>query len=368
MSDLPDLRPGQRAAASEELAALVALPLRDYAPRAQIRRPLTDVPRAAVPAIDVHNHVGRWLSEDGTWLAPDVTELLDLMDELNVEALVNLDGRWGRELDENLARYDAAYPGRFATFAHLDWTLLAGDRPTEALIASLEASAAAGARGLKVWKDLGLQVVDGDGRRVLPDDERLTEAFVAAGELGLPILVHTADPVAFFEPLDRHNERLEELAEMPAWWFGGPEHPTFDRLMAALESMVASAPGTTFIGAHVGCAAEDLDWVRRMMDEHGNFHVDLGGRLAEIGRQPRRFRQLVLDHPDRVLFGTDSFPPDRDAYLTYFQFLETTDECFPYERSSPTPPSGRWDICAADLPPDALTAVYRDNARRLIRF
>ena len=212
-------------------------------------------------------------------------------------------------------------------FASLyDWTLLAGERPTEALIASLEASAAAGARGLKVWKDLGLQVVDGDGRRVLPDDERLTEAFVAAGELGLPILVHTADPVAFFEPLDRHNERLEELAEMPAWWFGGPEHPTFDRLMAALESMVASAPGTTFIGAHVGCAAEDLDWVRRMMDEHGNFHVDLGGRLGELGRQPRRFAALVADHPDRVLFGTDSFPPEPEVFRAYYQFLESADE------------------------------------------
>src|SRR5262249_10513084 len=159
-----------------------------------------------------------------------------------------------------VARYDARHPGRFLTFAHLDWTLLCGPDPTAALIAGLHRARDAGAHGVKVWKDLGLGVSDGTGR-VLPDDPRLTEVFIAAGALGLPILIHVADPLAFFQPLDRHNERLEELLANPDWWFGGSGLPSFDRLLLALERVVASAPGTTFIGAHVGCAAEDLVWV-----------------------------------------------------------------------------------------------------------
>jgi len=166
--------------------------------------------------------------------------------------------------------------------------------------------------------------------------------------------------------LDERNERLEELLANPDWWFGGPEQPTFDRLMLALERVVAAAPGTTFIGAHVGCAAEDLSWVDGMLSRYPNFHIDLGGRLGELGRQPRATRRLIEDHPDRVLFGSDGYPPDATAYRTYWRFLETADECFPYAPDYPVPPQGRWEISAIDLPRDLLPAVYALNARRLL--
>nr|WP_221381867.1 amidohydrolase family protein [Actinoplanes polyasparticus] len=341
--------------------------LRDYMPVSSIRRPQTRVPRASTAAVDIHNHLGRWLG-DGDWLIPDVGALLDLMDSAGIRTIVNLDGRWGAELDANIARYDQAHPGRFATFCHLDWTALHRPDPTGTLIAALRRARDAGARGLKVWKDLGLGVTDADGRRVLPDDRRLTDVFAAAGELGLPVLIHTADPLAFFAPLDARNERLEELAQNPDWWFGGPEHPSFDRLMQALEAVVAGAPGTTFIGAHAGCAAEDLAWVDGMLRRHANFHIDLGGRLAELGRQPRATRRLILGHPDRVLFGSDAFPATRAAYEVYWRFLETEDECFAYAPDAPVPPQGRWDISAVGLPSDVLAKVYSTNADRLLQL
>ncbi|MDG4824683.1 amidohydrolase family protein [Asanoa sp. WMMD1127] len=345
--------------------SLADLRLRDYTPVAAIRRELTHVPRAAVPAVDVHNHLGRWLG-DGDWLAPDVPALIDLMDEVGVRTIVNLDGRWDVELDANLARLDRAYPDRFVTFCHLDWSLLHGPDPTGKLIAGLRRARDAGARGVKVWKDLGLTVTDASGAKVLPDDPRLSDVFAAAGELGLPVLIHTADPIAFFAPLDARNERLEELAANPDWWFGAPGYPSFDRLMAALEAVVARAPGTTFVGAHAGCAAEDLAWVDGMLTRHANFHIDLGGRLAELGRQPRATRRLILAHPDRVLFGSDAFPPTRAAYELWWRFLETEDECFPYAPGEAVPPQGRWDISAIGLPPEILPRVYATNALRVM--
>jgi predicted TIM-barrel fold metal-dependent hydrolase len=345
---------------------LADLPLRAYTPVAVVRRSESVVPRPLVPAIDVHNHLGRWLADDGEWLTPDVSALRDLMDEAGLAGIVNLDGRWGDELAENLRRYDESHPDRFYTFCQLDWTALQGPDPTRVLVSSLRRSHAAGAKGVKVWKDLGLTVTDQHGALVLPDDPRLTDVFRAAGELGLPVLIHTADPLAFFAPLDARNERLEELIAHPDWWFGRPGHPTFDRLLEALESVVAAAPGTTFIGAHVGCAAEDLGWVDRMMTAFPNFHVDIGGRLAELGRQPRATRRLILAHPDRVLFGSDAFPPDFAAYEVYWRFLETEDECFGYAPGCAVPPQGRWDISAIGLPPDVLRQVYAGNARRIL--
>jgi predicted TIM-barrel fold metal-dependent hydrolase len=341
------------------------LPLREFHPRPRLRVPEHHVPRAAVPAVDAHNHLGRWLLPDGSWAAPDVGELLEVMDASNVAAIVNLDGMWGDELEANLERYDRAHPGRFVTFAHLDWRETAEPGFGERMAASLRDSVARGARGLKVWKHLGLRFRDDRDRLISPDDERLDPVWAAAADLEVPVTIHLADPIAFFDPVDERNERLEELLANPDWWFGGPDLPSFDDLMVAFEALVARHPGTTFIGAHVACAAEDLAWVGRMLDTYPNLHADIAARIAELGRQPRATRALIERHPDRIVFGTDLFPPDREIYAVHFRFLETADEHFAYDTEGP-PSQGRWAISGLDLPSEILTAVYSGNAHRLI--
>jgi hypothetical protein len=323
------------------------------------------VPQARFPAVDAHNHLGRWLTPDGGWAVSDVDALLAAMDAANVEAIVNLDGRWGDELEANLDRYDRAHPGRFATFCHLDPSLFSEPGWPDKLVPELRVSAGAGARGIKVWKDLGLGIRDEGGEWVLPDDERLSDMWDVAGQLGLPIVVHVADPVAFFEPVDERNERLEELLAHPEWSFADLRFPRFERLIEAFEAVVAAHPATTFIGAHVGCFAEDLAWVARMLSTYPNFHVDIAARIAELGRQPRAARRLFLEHPDRVLFGIDLFPPDPVDYAIHFRFLETDDESFDYAKDD-VPPEGRWTVSGLDLPDDVLRKVYGENARRLI--
>jgi predicted TIM-barrel fold metal-dependent hydrolase len=343
---------------------LAELPLAQYRPYSRLRLARTTVTRARVSAVDAHTHLGRWLTA-GAWAAPDVAALTALMDSCNIAAIVNLDGRWGDELEENLDRYDRRHPGRFATFCHVDWAALSGPGAETKLAGSLERSVSAGARGLKVWKDLGLHVRDAGHRLVLPDDPRLDALWETAGRLGVPVAIHTADPVAFFDPVDQRNERLEELLARPDWSFCDPRYPRFDRLIAALGRVVAAHPATTFIAVHAGCYAEDLAWVSGMLDSYPNLHIDIAARIAELGRQPRATRALILRHPGRVLFGTDEIPPNRATYQTYFRFLETPDECFPYSPADP-PGSGRWPISALDLPADVLGQVYAGNAKRLI--
>jgi len=348
------------------------LRLRDYRPVPRLVAPAHPVERARFSAVDAHNHLGRWLSEwigrPGDWTVPDVGALLELMDDGNLAAIVNLDGRWGEELEANLDRYDRAHPGRFATCCHVDWpaAVASGDLG-RAAAASLRASvgAGAGAKGVKIWKDVGLHLRDDRGELVLADDPRLAPLWETAAELGVPVFIHTADPVAFFDPVDERNERLEQLLEHPEWSFADPSFPSFIRLIEALEDLVAVNPDTTFVGVHFGGYAEDPAFVGRMLDAYPNYHVDIAARVAELGRQPRAVREVILAHPDRVLFGIDEFPPAHENYAIYLRFLETADEHFPHSTEE-VPLMGRWAISGLDLPEDVLRQVEGDNARRIV--
>ena len=305
--------------------------LADWHPQSRLALPRTAIPLPLVPAVDAHNHLGRWLGEFDDWLAldpativaglerpwavEDVGAAIATLDEVGIEAIVNLDGLWGDELERNLDRYDRAHPGRFLTFCHAD--LRSIGRPgfdCGTLVASLQRSRDAGARGLKIWKDLGLGIRDERGELVLPDDARLAPMFAAAGELRLPVLIHTADPLAFWDPVDGSNERLEELLDKPEWSYHGSNLPSFERLIESLEALIAAHPGTTFIVAHVGCHPENLAWVGRMLTTYPNMVIDVSQRMAELGRQPRAAAALISEHRERVLFGTDSFPPPADLY------------------------------------------------------
>jgi len=341
--------------------ALRRVPFPEWEPRTQLRLRRVRVPRSAVPSVDVHNHLGRWLN-DGAWMFERVEDLIAVLDETNVRTVVNLDGFWGEELEANITRYDRVHPGRIATFCWVEWSRLAADDGVDQLLRSLERSAAAGARGVKVWKNLGLGVRDAGGRLILPDDPRVVRILDHAGRLGLPVLIHTADPLAYFAPADLHNERLQELVESPDMWVGDGEHPGFDRLIDALETLIVATPGTRYVAAHVGCAAEDLDRVERMLAAAPNLWIDVAGRISELGRQPRRFARLVERFPDRVTLGTDLYPLTAAKLEQYFHFFESDDEGFDYEPREPYPPHAVSTMSAVGLAPELLERIYARNA------
>ncbi len=339
--------------------------LSDYDPSANLVTDSHPRKRAKFPAIDAHNHLGRWLTADGSWAIQDVPALLQLMEACNIHAIVNLDGMWEGELEANLDRYDRAYPGRFYTFAQSDWGLVQyadfGSRMANQLVDSVRR----GARGLKVWKKLGLEYRDADGQLIPIDDRRLDDLWTAAGELHVPVLIHIADPVAFFLPLDAKNERWEELRAHPDWHFPSPTYPSFIALMEQFEALVARHPRTTFVGAHVGCYAESLSWVSRMLECYPNFAVDIAARLAELGRQPYAARRFFEKYAGRIAFGLDVSPPVLEEYAPYFRFLETADEYFSYSPAA-VAPQGRWQIYGIHLDDAQLREVYAGTAQRVI--
>jgi len=337
------------------------LQLADYVPRSELVVDQHPVERSRFPAIDAHNHLGPWHDA-----APEtVQQLVDEMDACNLRAYVDLDGGRRHPLSAAVTRLKEAHPGRFYVLTVLPWEEIVpqgGDIGAQ-LATALERAVDQGADGLKIHKTLGLRLRDEAGQLIMPHDERLAPLFARCGELEVPCLYHVADPVAFFRPLDRHNERWEELAHHPDWHFYGGDLPSFEALMESQERLLEAHPGTLFQSAHVASYAENLGWVSQLLDRYPNLYVDISARLAELGRQPFTARDFLVRHADRVLYGTDS-TPNPDCHRIYYRCLETRDEHFPYSLGD-VPGQGRWTIYGLDLPDDVLEKMYWRNAAKL---
>lgn len=333
--------------------ANVDLPLSQFEPRSMLRVPSHTIERARFPVIDYHNHLD----------AHSPADVLRIMDACNVERCINITMRVGDEAFEVHRRFRSAAADRFATYAWFDWTDLESDGFWRRSVERLERYADAGFAGIKIWKDLGLTLRDGNGELLRVDDDRLDPVFDKAGELGLPVMMHIADPDAFFLPIDRFNERYEELAAHPNWGFY-PSHFSKDELLAQRDSIFRRHPKTTFVCAHLAERSEDLAYVGQLLDENPNVVVDIGARTAELGRQPYTARDFLIKYADRVLFGTD-LVPELEMYRLHFRFLETADEYFDYPSHASR--QGRWQIYGVHLPDEVLQKIYHDNARRLLK-
>ncbi|MFN2278397.1 MAG: amidohydrolase family protein [Candidatus Promineifilaceae bacterium] len=341
--------------------------LHEFAPVSQLIVPETAVEKPRFAAIDAHNHLAEPFG--GGWDKRPLSELLDRLNEADIVSYVDLDGGWGEAiLQHHLDYFKQGAPQRFHIFGGVDWDRWPelGSNFADWAAGRLREQVRWGAEGLKIWKPFGLHVKDPQGNLAAVDDARLDAIWQTAGELNMPVLIHVADPAAFFLPLDAFNERWEELHAHPDWHFPSPPYPPFMAILGQLENLVLRHPRTTFIGAHVGCYAENLAWVGRMLDRCPNYYVDISARISELGRQPYSARDFFLKYSDRILFGTDA-GPSLDTYHIYYRFLETRDEYFRYDGGA-IPGQGRWNIYGLYLPDDVLEKVYRLNVQRVLKL
>lgn len=354
---LAQQNPTPQPAAPEDIRELK---LKDWAPRPMLAVERTAVDRPRFPAIDVHNHLGGGKQ----FLSPDrVARYLEEMNAAGVETVVNLDGGWGDQLTETLAALDDAHPGRFLSFALINFDGLDDDDWSRREAERLEASFQAGAKGLKFHKSLGLGYRYKNGKLMPVDDPKLDLIFAVCTKYKRPVMLHTADPAAFFTPLDRYNERWHELNEHPNWLFYGEKFPSREALLKQFVNVVARNPQTTFIGAHFGNNVEDLAAVGRWLDQYPNLYVDIDARISELGRQPYTSRRFLIKYQDRIMFGADT-TPSREAFRIYYRFLETDDEYFDCAASHHL--QGFWMIYGVFLPEAVLEKIYRTNAERIL--
>lgn len=324
--------------------------------------------RAKFPCVNVHTHP-KTLSDQ------ELDDMVQAMTEANIPVSVSLDGVVGPAFLPHYRRLTERHPDRFVVFARMDF-IGDGDKDEPATWAvnrpgfglktadALSEAVKLGASGLKLTKMLGLYLRDAEGKLLVPDDPRFDPVWQRAGELGIPVLWHVADPIAFFRPTNEYNERWEELFRHPEWSFHGKDFPKHQELIDARNRVIAKHKQTTFICAHMADIPEDLKKLGSYLDRYPNMNVEIAARVAELGRQPYTARKFFLKYGDRILFGTDGVPPMSEL-IPHFRFLETYDENFPYE-DNPFPPQGLWNIYGLGLPDSILRMVYHRNAERLI--
>ena len=361
------------------------LDLTDYEPKSMLQVRETRVERARFPVVDIHTHISfSAKSENGIELAPErnylgtAEELLAVMERKNLRAMVNLTGGFDNGLVGAVTKYDKAFPGRFYTFTEPSYSKFLEPNYPRLQADAIERAHGAGARGLKILKTLGLYLRENitSGKLVKIDDPRFDPMWDACGQLNMPVAIHVSDPIAFFTPTDRFNERYEELNNHPDWSFYGHDFPSNAELLEARNRVFARHPKTQFVVLHVGNFAENLANVSENLDRFSNMFVDIGARIGELGRQPRTSRKFFDRYQDRILFGTDATPHGDEfpqqvfndkLYEIYFRFLETEDEYFDYAPAK-IPPQGRWRIYGINLPDPILRKVYYENSGRLLQI
>jgi uncharacterized protein len=327
----------------------------DYRPRSTLVTRETPTPRARFPVVDLHGHA-RGLANPGV-----MDEMVAHLDALNIQVYIAADNVSGEALRHTLDAIAASpHRDRFRVMTGIDFRGV-GPGWADRAVRQLEEDIAAGAVGVgEISKSFGLTIRKPDGSRLRIDEPELDPVWEAAGRLGIPVFIHTAEPLAFFQPLDLANERWLELALFPDRRNHGPGHVTFEELMEERDALFRRHPGTTFVAAHFGWHANDLEWAARLLDEFPNVHLEVGAVLHELGRQPRAAREFFIRYQDRILFGKDSFQPREYPY--FWRVFETDDEYFDYYRDY----HAFWKLYGMDLPDEVLLKLYFENALRLM--
>ena len=332
----------------------------DYDPPSSLKVEGEVIKKAKFTFIDVHSHL---------WNMPlmDLDELVAEMDEINMGYIVNLSGSgFGPQaakdayFDKSTENIKESQPGRIGLFVNVDFNSIDVEDHVENQVNVIRGAVAKGAIGLKVYKGLGLTNKDSKGNRVAVDDERLGPIWEVCGELGIPVLIHSADPFQFWQDKDGQNERWFELKEKPNRYYGDSDFiPPFEDIIKEQHTVFERHKNTTFINAHLGWMGNDLKRLGDHLDGFPNVMTEFGAVIAELGRQPKTARQFFIDYQDRIMFGKDSY--NKEEFYTYFRVLESDDEYFSYFRKR----HAFWKMYGLNLPDEVLKKVYYKNALKL---
>jgi uncharacterized protein len=341
---------------AQEKALDMKMDFEEYEPPSTLVVEEHRLTKSKFPFIDIHNHQGNMNTSD-------FTDLVSKMDKLNMAVMVNLSGRGfrssGDHLEKSIENIKNRYPNRFILFTNVDFNDIDNPEWASRAVKQLEDDVRRGAKGLKIYKSLGMFNKDKNGKRIPIDDTRIDPVWAKCGELGIPVLIHAADPRQFWQPIDKNNERWLELKLHP-----GRRHDIdtikWEKIIEEQHAIFRKHPKTKFINAHLGWYGSDLKKLGQLMDKLPNMYTEIGAVIAELGRQPRAAKAFLTKYQDRVLFGKDSWVPEE--YETYFRVLETEDEYFPYHKRY----HAFWKMYGIGLPDDILKKIYYKNAMSLM--
>jgi predicted TIM-barrel fold metal-dependent hydrolase len=239
----------------------------------------------------------------------------------------------------------------------------------------LEEDLARGAVGVKVWKDIGMQQRDPDGRAVMVDDARFTPIFRLLEQRGVVVLGHQGEPRNAWLRVDQMTTRGDRryFTQHPEYhMFAHAEWPVYEEQLAARDRLLARHPQMKFIALHLASLEWSVDRIGDFLIRHPNASIDLAARSVHLKLQAssdhERVREFFIRFQDRIVYATDltRLPEQSDAafadeahqvWLDDWRFLAGGGELRSDEFDAP--------FRGLALPRDVLDKIYHENARRL---
>jgi predicted TIM-barrel fold metal-dependent hydrolase len=340
--------------ATNKVASPETILLKDYRPESIYKIPVTHIPKAKYPIIDMHSH-------PYAKSAREIDDWVRNMDEVGVEKTIILTMATGGEFDEIFRKY-SKYPERFEMWCGFDFTGYNKPGFGAAAVKELERCHQGGARGVGEIHDKGKGLRSGKSSAVgmHPDDPRMDLVWEKCGELGMPISLHVADPIWMYQKMDRHNDGLMNAYE---WRLDNqPNIVGLSGMVDIFERTLARHRTTTFVACHFMNLDYDLARLGEVLERNPNLYADISARYAETGPIPRFAAQFYAKHADRLVYGTD-MGMDTAMYRVTFRIMESQDEHF-YEIDQF---DYHWALNGFGLNDGTLKKVYRENALRLLK-
>jgi predicted TIM-barrel fold metal-dependent hydrolase len=253
----------------------------------------------ALPKVDVHAHY-----------RTDHPDLVPSLEAWNARAVLVNVARGDRPIEQTWRDFQAlraAHPERFFLVATFDPFRFNEPGFVPGVVAQLRADIAAGAKGVKVWKNIGMAVKDPQGRYVQIDDPKFQPIWDFLAEQGIPVLAHIAEPLAAWQPLSEASPHFGYYSTNPQYHaYRHPEIPRHEAIIAARDRWLARNPRLTVIGFHAASLEHDVAEVAKRLDAYPNLYLETATRTNDLAMQPSaQVREFMLRYQDRVMWGTD---------------------------------------------------------------
>jgi len=253
----------------------------------------------AIPKVDVHAHY-----------RTDAPGLVPALEAWSARAvLVDVTGS-DRDIDakwRDFLALSAAHPGRFYLVATFDPFRIGAPDFAASTIARLRTAIAQGAKAVKVWKDIGMEVKNADGSYVQIDDPRFQPIWDFLAEQHVPVMAHIAEPLAAWRPLTPESPHYWYYSHYPQYHaYAHPEIPRHEAIIAARDRWLARNPRLVVVAMHLASLEYDVDEVAKRLDAYPNLYVETAARINDLAMQPSaKVRDFFLRYQNRVMWGTD---------------------------------------------------------------
>ena len=223
------------------------------------------------------------------------------------------------------------HPNTFDFIGTFDASEFASETFVDDAINCIKQNRAAGARGIKIWKNIGMTLKNEIGQYIMADHPVFAPIFTFMEKEKIPVLSHLGEPRNCWLPLDKMSTDSDRryFSKNPDFhMYLHPEVPSYEQQIKARDHILEHYPELILVGAHLGSMEWSLEEVAKRLDRFPNFYIDISGRFNHILEHALRNRNQTFDffetYQNRIIYGLDLSKSSR-----WGKWIDLLDKFFP---------------------------------------